>query len=585
MSGATAWADAVRALALFANDPLGLAGVAVRAAAGPVRDHFLMLLRDSLPPAMRVHRLPAHTRDDRLLGGLDLAVTLQAGRPVVQKGLLAEADGGVVVLAMAERIQSGVSARLCAALDNGTVTLQRDGLSCVLPTRFAIVALDEGVEPDERPPASLMDRIAFHVDLTEVSLRDVANGRSVPSDVGDGCSDLSEGGTHPLDAAEAFCQAAMGLGIDSLRAPLFALRAANVAATSCGRGHVAESDVRLAARLVLAPRATRFPPPDEADEPVDANPAAQSESATPDLEELPRDRSADQPLADVVLDAAKAALPSDLLARLAPMDGGRGFAHASGRAGQFKTSAKRGRPVGTRQGEPKGGARLHLLETLKAAAPWQTIRRQTAGSDRLEVRRDDFRIVRFRQRIGTTTVFAVDASGSAAMHRLGEAKGAVELLLADCYVRRDQVALLAFRGQGATLLLPPTGSLLRAKRSLAGLPGGGPTPLAAGIEAAVTLASNIRRAGRTPVITLLTDARANVARDGTSGRPRAEAEAIETGRSVRACGVATLLVDTSPRPNPFARRLADEMRAQYVPLPYADASALSLAARSASWHA
>ena len=587
MSGATAWADAVRALALFANDPLGLAGVAVRAAAGPVRDHFLMLLRDSLPPAMRVHRLPAHTRDDRLLGGLDLAVTLQAGRPVVQKGLLAEADGGVVVLAMAERIQSGVSARLCAALDNGTVTLQRDGLSCVLPTRFAIVALDEGVEPDERPPASLLDRIAFHVDLTEVSLRDVANGRSVPSDVGDGCSlSLSEGealirSTRPKPSARRPWASAS----NSLRAPLFALRAANVAATSCGRGHVAESDVRLAARLVLAPRATRFPPPDEADEPVDANPAAQSESATPDLEEVPRDRSADQPLADVVLDAAKAALPPDLLARLAPMDGGRGFAHASGRAGQFKTSAKRGRPVGTRQGEPKGGARLHLLETLKAAAPWQTIRRQTAGSDRLEVRRDDFRIVRFRQRIGTTTVFAVDASGSAAMHRLGEAKGAVELLLADCYVRRDQVALLAFRGQGATLLLPPTGSLLRAKRSLAGLPGGGPTPLAAGIEAAVTLASNIRRAGRTPVITLLTDARANVARDGTSGRPRAEAEAIETARSVRACGVATLLVDTSPRPNPFARRLADEMRAQYVPLPYADASALSLAARSASWHA
>ena len=94
MSGATAWADAVRALALFAVDPLGLAGIAVRAPAGPVRDHFLTLLRDALPPGMRVHRLPAHTGDDRLLGGLDLAATLQAGRLVAQKGLLAEADGG-----------------------------------------------------------------------------------------------------------------------------------------------------------------------------------------------------------------------------------------------------------------------------------------------------------------------------------------------------------------------------------------------------------------------------------------------------------------------------------------------------------
>jgi magnesium chelatase subunit D len=168
------------------------------------------------------------------------------------------------------------------------------------------------------------------------------------------------------------------------------------------------------------------------------------------------------------------------------------------------------------------------------------------------------------------------------MHRLAEAKGAVELLLADCYVRRDQVALIAFRGDGATLLLPPTGSLLRAKRSLAGLPGGGPTPLAAGIEAAHGLAGSIRRAGRTPVITLLTDARANIARDGTGGRPRAEAEALETGRSLRATKVATLLVDTSPRPNPFARRLAEEMGARYVPLPYADAPMLSRAVRSAS---
>ncbi len=635
MNGATAWADAVRALTLFAADPVGFGGVAVRAAAGPVRDHFLTLLAEFLPPGMPVRRLPLHAGDDRLLGGLDLAATLQAGRPITQKGLLAEADGGVVVLAMAERIAPGAAARLRAVLDEGVVTLQRDGLSCVLPARFGIVALDEGVEPDERAPASLLDRMAFHVDLTEVSPRDVAadGGNRSPGKRANGFScegsgsglaygesrtefahdmngkfdpdvkrdarhdahgkagrdpsgtghDTREGrmpgeppATRAVDAAPALCHAAMALGIDSLRAPLLALRAAQVAAADCGRGQITDADLGLAARLVLAPRATRFPPPDEAEAASDSEPPPRGDDATPDPETVP-----DQPLADVVLDAVKAVLPPDLLARLALMDGGRGLGRAPGRAGQFKASVKRGRPIGTRQGEPKGGARLHLLETLKAAAPWQTVRRRSHQQDRFEVRRDDFRIVRFRQRIGTTTVFAVDASGSAAMHRLGEAKGAVELLLADCYVRRDQVALVAFRGQGATLLLPPTGSLLRAKRCLAGLPGGGPTPLAAGIEAAATLATTIRRAGRTPLITLLTDASANIARDGTAGRPRAEAEALETARAVRASGVAALLVDTSPRRNPFARRLADEMRAQYVPLPYADASALSRAVRSA----
>ena len=583
MTGAAAWADAMQALALFVADPIGLGGMSIRAAAGPVRDRFLTLLRERLPPGMPVRRLPSHAEDDRLLGGLDLAATLQAGRLIARKGLLAEADGGVVVLAMAERIDHEKAARIRAALDVGEVTLQRDGLSLVFPARFGIVALDEGAAPEERPPASLLDRIAFHLDLTEISLRDAAEPDSaITPGAGALASDFSEvgacGSEQPLrdppgDGAETLCHAALALGIDGIRAPLLALRAARVSASLSGREHVSEADLGLAARLVLAPRATQFPSQEEAEPEQTPEPPPEVEETTADEQPLP-----DRPLEDIVLEAAKSALPADLLAQLAAADGGKGLARAPGRAGQIKASVKRGRPIGTRQGEPKNGARLHLLETLKAAAPWQTLRHRT---DRFEVRSQDFRIVRFRQRIGTTTVFAVDASGSAAMNRLAEAKGAVELLLADCYVRRDQVALIAFRGTGATLLLPPTGSLLRAKRCLAGLPGGGPTPLAAGIEAAAKLADTVRRAGRTPVITLLTDARANIARDGTPGRPRAEAEAVDAARCLRiACG-ATLLVDTAPRPNPFARRLAEEMRARYLALPYADPTFLSRAARSA----
>ena len=576
MNGAAAWADALQSLALFTADPLRLGGLSVRAAAGPVRDRFLKLLYENLSPERPVRRLPLHIGDDRLLGGLDLAATLQAGRPVAQNGLLAEADGGVVVLAMAERIDATTQAHLRAALDNGAVTLQRDGLARVLPARFAIVALDEGVEADERTPSSLLDRIAFHLDLTEVSLRDIAGSTAEP---GSASVDLAsvEPGAEPAgiaDGAEALCHAALALGIDSLRAPLLALRAACVAAVRSSHDRITEDDLGLAARLVLAPRATRFPAPQEADAAEQPEPPPDPQDPTSDPRPLP-----DQALADVVLDAVKAALPVDLLANLMADDGPRGAARAPGRAGQLRTSCKRGRPIGTRQGEPRNGARLHVLETLKAAAPWQALRRR---SGRFEVRKDDFRIIRFRQRIGATTVFAVDASGSAAMHRLAEAKGAVELLLGDCYVRRDQVALIAFRGNGAKLLLPPTGSLLRAKRCLAGLPGGGPTPLAAGVEAAMTLADTVRRGGRTPVITLLTDAHANIARDGAGGRTRAEAEAMDAARALRMSGVAALLVDTSPRPNPFARRIAAEMGARYLALPYADATALSRAVRAAA---
>jgi magnesium chelatase subunit D len=261
-------------------------------------------------------------------------------------------------------------------------------------------------------------------------------------------------------------------------------------------------------------------------------------------------------------------------------------ARAAGKSGALQKAGRRGRPAGVRRGEPQRGERLNLIETLRAAAPWQrlrgVVRHGPQASTRIAVRVDDFHITRFRQRRGTTTIFVVDASGSSALNRLAEAKGAVELLLADCYVRRDSVAVLAFRGAGAELLLPPTRSLVRAKRSLAALPGGGGTPLAAAIDAATALADSVRRRGDTPLVVLLTDGRANVALDGSGGRARAEADAEGAARRLRAGGAAALLIDTSPKPYPAAARLAEAMQATYLPLPFAGAQALSQVVRARS---
>jgi magnesium chelatase subunit D len=167
------------------------------------------------------------------------------------------------------------------------------------------------------------------------------------------------------------------------------------------------------------------------------------------------------------------------------------------------------------------------------------------------------------------------------LFRLAEAKGAIELLLAECYVRRDQVAVLAFRGVGAEVLLPPTRSLVRARRGLAGLPGGGGTPLAAGIETAATLAARVRRGGSTPVVVLLTDGRANVGRDGQGGRARAQQDALEAARALGAQRLQVVLIDTSVRPEPAARALALAAGARYLPLPQADAARLALAVQAA----
>jgi magnesium chelatase subunit D len=200
----------------------------------------------------------------------------------------------------------------------------------------------------------------------------------------------------------------------------------------------------------------------------------------------------------------------------------------------------------------------------------------------LRVLPEDFRVTRYRERRETTTIFVVDASGSAAMARLAEAKGAVELLLADCYVRRDRVAVVSFRGRSAEVLLPPTRSLVRAKRGLAALAGGGGTPLAAAIDAASALADAVTRRGGSPTVVFLTDGRANIARDGAQGRQRADADARDACRAIVNAHATVMLIDTSPRGEPLAQALAMAMHARYLALPYANATTLSQAVRGAA---
>ena len=562
-------ADARLAAALFAVDPAGTGGVLLRAAAGPAREAWLARLAALLPPDTPIKRMPLHIDDDRLLGGLDLAASLAAARPVAQRGLLAEADGGVLVAAMAERLEPGTVARLAAAIDTGQVQLARDGLAGAYPARFGVVALDEGLD-DERSAPALGERLAFHLDLPA----------RLDDDDGPDAAAVARarhrlGGVHCDDEAlEALCATAAALGVDSARAALQALRVARAAAALDGAAVVGADHAALAARLVLAPRVTRLPAPPPSEAEAEAEPPPPSNDEADAEAQAPQDG----PLEDRVLAAAQAAIPAGLLAALAAGDLRRA-APSAGRAGAWRRAATRGQPLGARRGDPRGGARLDLLATLRAAAPWQRLRGGEAG--RVRIAREDFRIRRYRQRSETTTIFAVDASGSAALHRLAEAKGAVELLLADCYVRRDRVAVLAFRGTGTELLLPPTRSLPRAKRSLAGLPGGGGTPLAAAIDAAAALAAAERRRGATPAVVLLTDGRANIARDGRPGRPAAFADALTAARLLRAARTPALLIDTSPQAQPQAGELAQALGAAYLPLPHAGAGELSLAVRAA----
>ncbi|MEO1334056.1 MAG: VWA domain-containing protein, partial [Myxococcota bacterium] len=333
------------------------------------------------------------------------------------------------------------------------------------------------------------------------------------------------------------------------------------------RTHVLEEDVSVAARLVLGPRANRLPanedsepPPPEPPPPSDSEPQTDEDEAS---DPLPG------PLDELVLAAAQSGMPAGLLARLTETTRARHAARSAGTAGALVNGRSKGRPAGVKRGHPREG-RLNIVETLRAAAPWQRLRRQSAKDVRVRVRPDDFRVTTYKRRTETLTIFIVDASGSAALQRLAEAKGAVEQVLVDCYVRRDHVALIAFRGTEAQLLLPPTRSLIRAKKCLASMAGGGTTPLAIGIEAGLALAQDGRRRGQSPVLVMMTDGRANIARDGQPNRTQASEDALAAAKQVCAAQIPALFVDTGPRPRPDARRVADAMTAEYLHLPFAE---------------
>lgn len=356
--------------------------------------------------------MPPGIADDRLLGGLDLAATLQAGRPLAARGLLAETDGGVIVLAMAERLGEATAAHVAAALDRREVVVERQGIARN-PARIGVVALDEGIG-DEGLPARLKERLAFWVALDE-ALDSTSSPWSSPSPSPSPWSSpervrtaAERCGRVQLDAAvvESLCAASLAFGIDSARATLLASRAAMAAAALDGRERTSPADAALAAALVLAPRATRLPVTSQgsgdeaAESPVDGdgplkqtnatnatdaadaanaaeaanatdaasatdapNPAGKEHTDTtadpaPRADSTdPADPDAARPMTSAstderVLEATRASIPHDLLATLAAGRKPITRAAAAGRAGALQAERSRGRPAGTWRGDP-----------------------------------------------------------------------------------------------------------------------------------------------------------------------------------------------------------------------------------------
>ena len=189
----------------------------------------------------------------------------------------------------------------------------------------------------------------------------------------------------------------------------------------------------------------------------------------------------------------------------------------SGRAASTPSPDNSGARVRTEPTDETGS--VDAAASVRAAA--------TRGSGRVETRD-----LRQSVRSGSgdaLVVFAVDASASM-RPAMAATKGVTLELLEGAYTERDSVALVAFAGDDADVILPPTDSVSLAARHLKELPTGDRTPLPAGLR---TAASVIDRADPDAAIcVVVSDGRANAASAPTADTRSAATALASTGASV-----------------------------------------------------
>lgn len=592
---------AKKALLLAAVD-VSLGGVLIPATVGSGKSTLARAFAHILPEGTPFVELPLNITEDRLLGGLDLEVALATGKRVIEKGLLAKANGGVLYVDSFNLLDSVNEAYLIDALSRGKVLIERDGVSDVHDARFILVGTYNPAEGEVR--MGLLDRIGLIVPLTpnsdEKFRAEVVRRVHFQTHDSDSEDDkLLQGlilhAREILPRVEirdeevsGLVQTALSLGVEGNRADVFAVKAALASAALAGRLDVDEEDLKLAARLVLLPRATRIPESEETKKepkPPEAPQPAESEpqSDSPDNHNENTNEQTPDQIEELLLDAVESELPENLM-NLAAFAKRRSKSGSRGEALNYR----HGRYIRSEQGSLRKG-KLALVPTLIQAAPFQRVRKKTnrRNHSALIITKDDIRIKRFRDKAGTLFIFIVDASGSMALNRMQQAKGAVTKLLQEAYVHRDQVALIAFRGKHAEVLLPPSQSVDRAKRALDVLPTGGGTPLASAMLLGLETAKQMKSKGITQtMLVFITDGRGNVALSQSNtdagDKQKIATEIAALAQSINLEGLNSVVIDTQTGylSRGEAKRLAEQLGGRYIYLPNAKADDIALAVKS-----
>ncbi|HZC82920.1 MAG TPA: VWA domain-containing protein, partial [Rubrobacter sp.] len=530
----------------------------------PAGPHPLDASAETRP--VRLVELPVGASTDRLAGTLDIERALSEGRKAFEPGLLARAHRGILYVDEVNLLSDHLVDLLLDVAAMGVNYVEREGVSVRHPSRFILVGTMNPEEGELRP--QLLDRFGVTVEISgsqdpadrvEVVRRRLRY-EAAPEEFSREWSNAEAKLAASVESARLrlpgvgldedilfrISTLCAKLGVDGLRGDLVTAKAARALAAWDARNEVLPDDVKRAALLALSHRRRRGPfeqPGIELEELENAlsgdrpDPPDDPDGGTIPPATSENDREVSSSVRDPEPSEARTGAGERSHAASEPFDPVRLEVTEKGKGGPLgrrsRVSGETGHPVADR--EPKENQKdVALAATVRAAAPHQRARgREGPG---IRVRTCDLRQNVREGREGNLILFLVDASGSMAAHkRMSAVKGAVLALLNDAYQRRDKVALISFRGEGAWILLPPTSSVALAAPRLEVLPTGGRTPLAAGIEKAaeVLMREELRDKERRPLLVLLTDGR-------TTAGPDPQVAAAR----LRSLGTTSCVVDT-----------------------------------------
>jgi len=577
--------------------------------------------------AVSVAELPLGATEDRVCGTIAIERAFKDGVKIFEPGLLARANRGFLYIDEVNLLEDHLVDLLLDVAVTGQNRVERESISIEHPARFVLIGSGNPEEGELRP--QLVDRFGLHA---EVKTEDSLNRRVTIVERRESFDRDSDVFLHSFAAEQEklrnritrarkhfagvkierillqyIAQLCSDLRVDGHRGEITIMRAARALTAFEGRKRVTEDDVKAVAVMSLRHRLRR----DALEETAGGeriNRALQQVFANGPMRDRSGDRSdrltgnkapnengkqahdsgdvrnrSSMPSADPgshsktdlpLPPAVEEDKPPHLRLRsdLGKKDRS-GKSEFSSRqvygARRLVTNQRRGR-YSSATSIKSADSKIALDATLRAMLA-KSVSASKASAGAIS---DAFRFKLFKRKQGSLFIFAIDTSGSMALNRIARARAVMLKLLRQSYLDRDSVAIVAFRGKSAKVRLPPSRSILRARRVLDSLNIGGSTPLSAGLVCTLELVTRTRNKHGEIVVLLFTDGHANVSLRNNGNDERAlrqqmiEAELAQLGASLKKARASVAVVDTQSGFNSDVdtRRVADMLGACLVRL-------------------